>query len=153
MVGRSVITGHTDEVYRVAWSPDGEWIASSSTDSTIRFWKTDGTAGPVFRGHVAGIHDLAWSPDSAKLASASWLDSTVRLWDVKTGKTIWLAVLLVPEQVAVFDATGQPIGEDKNLLDEHIKCVVRRDDGTCELLEFREFRKKAAKAFAARKVK
>jgi len=147
----AVMSGHTDEVYRVAWSPNGEWIASGATDGVIRFWKPDGTAGPVFRGHVAGIHDLAWSPLSNKLASASWLDSTVRVWDFKTGRTIWLAIHLVKEEIAVFDAEGGPISQDTDLLDEHIKCIIQKADGTCDLMDYREFRTKAAKAFKARK--
>lgn len=145
----AVMTGHTDEVYRVAWSPDGEWIASGATDSLIRFWKPDGTAGPVFRGHVAGIHDLAWSSDSTRLASASWLDSTVRVWDFKTGRTIWLAIQLTPRQVAVFDSAGKPISQDNDLLDEHLICIIQAPDGTCELMDYQEFRTKSADAFKA----
>jgi WD40 repeat protein len=148
-----VITGHTDEVYRVAWSPDGEWIASGGTDSLIRLWKSDGKAGPVFRGHVAGIHDLAWSADSTKLASCSWLDSTVKVWDVKTGKPLWVSIQLTPRQVVAFDAVGEAISPDPNLLNEHIKCIVQKDDGTCELMDYSDFETKAAKAFKARKGK
>jgi|GEM_PF-6458447 WD40 repeat protein len=149
----AVMKDHTDEVYRVAWSPDGKWIASGASDSVIRLWKPDGTAGPVLRGHVAGIHGLAWSPDSTKLASASWLDSMVRIWDLKTGKTIWLAILLNPKQVAVFDAAGEPISQGTRLLDEQIKCIRQTADGSCDLMDYREFRTKAAKAFKARKDK
>ncbi|MFO0427536.1 MAG: WD40 repeat domain-containing protein [Planctomyces sp.] len=145
----AVMTGHTDEVYRVAWSPDGEWIASGATDSLIRFWKMDGTAGPVFRGHVAGIHDLAWSPDSTRLASASWLDSTVRVWDFKSGRTKWLAIQLTPRQVAVFDSAGKPISQDTDLLHEHLMCIIQTPDGTCELMEYKDFRTKSAEAFKA----
>ena len=37
-------------------------------------------------GHTKGVGNVAFSPDGTTLASGSWWDSTVRLWDVKTGE-------------------------------------------------------------------
>lgn len=36
-----VLQGHANEVWSVAWSPEGRTLLSSSTDETIRFWDTD----------------------------------------------------------------------------------------------------------------
>ena len=36
--GASVLRGHTSYVYPVAYSPDGQWIASGSWDNTVRLW-------------------------------------------------------------------------------------------------------------------
>ena len=33
-----MLQGHTSEVWSVAWSPDGQTLASGSTDETIKFW-------------------------------------------------------------------------------------------------------------------
>lgn len=35
---RHVLRGHTDSISRIAWSPDGKYLASPSRDKTIRIW-------------------------------------------------------------------------------------------------------------------
>jgi WD40 repeat protein len=32
---------HTDYVYRVSWSPDGKYIASTSNDETVQIWSPE----------------------------------------------------------------------------------------------------------------
>jgi serine/threonine protein kinase len=74
-------SGHTREVYGVAWSPDGKRIASASVDSTIQVW--DATTGGhvlTYRGHATALLTVAWSPDGKRIASGS-LDWTVQVWD------------------------------------------------------------------------
>jgi len=36
-----VLKGHDDGVFSVAWSPDGQWLASGSWDSTMLLWDAD----------------------------------------------------------------------------------------------------------------
>ena len=85
---RLTLRGHKDWIGRIAWSPDGKWLASPSNDKTIRIW--DAVTGKVVRtlaGHTNTVYSVAWSPDGRRLASASD-DQTVRLWDIETGQDL-----------------------------------------------------------------
>ena len=82
---RLTLRGHSDWIGRIAWSPDGKWLASPSADQTIRIW--DAVTGEVVRtleGHTNRVLIVAWSPDGRRFASAA-NDKTVRLWDAETG--------------------------------------------------------------------
>jgi serine/threonine protein kinase len=79
------LQGHTDWVLAVAWSPDGQRLATASGDSTARVWDaTTGTCLRTLQGHTHRVIAVAWSPDGQRLATASW-DNTARVWDATTG--------------------------------------------------------------------
>ena len=79
------LRGHERKIRRIAWSPDGELLASPSSDATIRLWNTsNGQLVRTLEGHQGTVYCVAWSPDGQFLASGAQ-DNTIRIWEVNSG--------------------------------------------------------------------
>ncbi len=81
-------TEHTKPVIKIAFSPHGNMLASSSYDKTIRLWHVQtGEYLRVLTKQADNAYSFAFSPDGRILASGSRED-TIRLWDVASGMQI-----------------------------------------------------------------
>ena len=92
------------EVRTVAFSPDGQRIATA-TGGTIRVWSAaTGKEIPLGDGHGAALAAVVLSADGK--SAVSWgADETVRRWDTATGKTV--ASFRMPAIAAAISPDGR----------------------------------------------
>ena len=73
-----ILRGHRQKINRIAWSPDGRFLASSSNDATIRIWDVArGECTSVLKGPTREkVKSVAWSPNGQMLVAVCF-DHTV----------------------------------------------------------------------------
>jgi WD40 repeat protein len=84
----TLLVGHTDTVWDVAFSPDGKLLASASDDHTVRLWDTaTGKEVANFGRQPDEMQCVAFSPDG-KLLAAGDDAGTIYFWETATRK-LW----------------------------------------------------------------
>ena len=76
------ISGHSQPVLSLAFSPDGQILASTAKDKTIKLWSVaEGAEIATLTGHKLAPNAVVFSPDGQILASGG-ADKTIKLWNV-----------------------------------------------------------------------
>lgn len=103
LTGADVTDGQFTEmgaVNAVAFSPEGNMLASGGKDANVHIWNTrDGEELFVLRGHREEIAQLCWSTDSRFIASWSTAEEMIILWAVSSKEAVrrvWSGVPAVP---------------------------------------------------------
>ncbi len=84
---QKTFVGHLERITCVRYSPNGKWIASSSTDGTVRVWeafdlqKIDVAETQRFSDHPTSVLSIDFSTDSRRIASGDGAGN-VYVWKI-----------------------------------------------------------------------
>jgi len=84
------LSGHTQEVCGLKWSPSNEYLASGSNDNTVRVWKSGSPISRELKGHGSAVKALDWCPWRINVLATGGgsKDKSIRVWDVESGRAV-----------------------------------------------------------------
>jgi WD40 repeat protein len=103
------LNGHTGDVNSIAFSPDGKFVVTASSDATARIWNAaNGESIGELSGHRKSVNTAMFSPDGKFIVTASD-DGTVRKWDAGSLRVVKLigTVQVKPVYSAEYSPDGK----------------------------------------------
>lgn len=125
---RGAYAGHA-----LAFHPGGDLLATSGgLDGTVALHYLRTGESMALTGHSAGVNAIAFSPDGATVATAS-VDTTVRVWDLATRRTLAIfkphghyaqAVAFAPDGLTLASSSTDPVVRLWDLEEERAKAIL-----------------------------
>ncbi|TFV94212.1 WD40 repeat domain-containing protein [Algoriphagus kandeliae] len=82
------LTGHTNSVFALSYSPDEELLISGARDAHLKFWNTDSyTLSENIIAHMYAINYLSFREDGAYFVTCS-MDKSIKVWDTQQQKLL-----------------------------------------------------------------
>lgn len=82
------LKGHAARLCRVAFHPQGDYVATTSFDHTWRLWDVEtGVEVLLQDGHWKEVYGVGFHPDGS-LCSTTDFGGIVQVWDLRTGKSV-----------------------------------------------------------------
>ena len=104
---KRTIPEHPQYINCIAFSVDGNTIATVDRDGQIRFWDTDtGKVKDTLGTHKKAVKSVKFSPDGKTIATRS-IDGKVRLWNIDTKR---LENTLSIHKNSIYDVVFSPDG-------------------------------------------
>uniref|UniRef100_UPI003AAAD3DC cell division cycle protein 20 homolog n=1 Tax=Centroberyx gerrardi TaxID=166262 RepID=UPI003AAAD3DC len=92
------LTGHSQEVCGLKWSPDGKYLASGGNDNMVYVWpgvqdgssSNNGQSVRCWSEHQGAVKALAWCPWQPHILASGGgtSDRHIRIWNVNSGSCI-----------------------------------------------------------------
>lgn len=82
------LTGHTNSVFALGYSPNEEWLVSGSRDAQLKFWNTTNySLSENIVAHMYAINYLSYHEDGKYLVTCS-MDKSIKIWDIEERKLL-----------------------------------------------------------------
>ena len=100
---------HSNSVYKVSFSPDGDYLVSVSLDQSLKLWRLVNSQWQeeTTIQHSGWVTDVCFSPDGKRFVTAS-SDHTAKLWRLVNGQ--WQKEITIRHSGWVNDVCFSPDG-------------------------------------------
>jgi WD40 repeat protein len=86
---KHTLTGHSNSVFTVQYSPCGQFLLSAGRDAHLRIWNIEPnySAFKAIPAHLFAINHIVYSPDGHLFATCS-MDKSIKIWEAATFKLL-----------------------------------------------------------------